>query len=150
MYNYVCGAARSYRQAAHTHTHTRRWPDRWHCGKGSSRGQWDVRVGSLSFCVYSPFQPIAADHMSDHSTALLPFSTLATYAPDGDQDTEFMAELQKGQRDRTFRRAVKCGRKHTMEMKLRTTHTIFAVCLNSLCMHVQIYTATVSPMLSLA
>lgn len=33
--------------------------------------------------------------MSDHRMALLPFSTLATYAPDGDQDTELMAELQK-------------------------------------------------------
>lgn len=29
--------------------------------------------------------------------ALLPFSTLATYAPEGDQDTELMAELQKQQ-----------------------------------------------------
>lgn len=73
-----------------------------------------MRVGSLSFCLYSLFQPIAvgADHMSDQSTALLPFSTLATYAPDGDQDTEFMAELQRGQKDRKFMRAVECGMKH--------------------------------------
>lgn len=27
--------------------------------------------------------------------ALQPFSTLATYVPEGDQDTELMAELQK-------------------------------------------------------
>lgn len=27
--------------------------------------------------------------------ALQPFSTLATYAPEGDQDTELMAELQE-------------------------------------------------------
>lgn len=33
--------------------------------------------------------------MSDHRMALLPFSTLATYAPDGDQDTELMAELEE-------------------------------------------------------
>lgn len=37
--------------------------------------------------------------MSDHRMALLPFSTLATYAPDGDQDTELMAELQKKSTD---------------------------------------------------
>lgn len=33
--------------------------------------------------------------MSDHKMARLPFSTLATYAPEGDQDTELMAELQQ-------------------------------------------------------
>lgn len=81
-----------------------REPDRWHCGKGSFRGLWGVRVGSLSFRLYSLFHPITAgqcyaqpitaeDHMSDQSTALLPFSTLATNAPDRDQDTEFIAEL---------------------------------------------------------
>lgn len=31
--------------------------------------------------------------MSDHRTALLPFSTLATYVPEGDHDTALMAEL---------------------------------------------------------
>lgn len=32
--------------------------------------------------------------MSDHRTALLPFSTLATYVPEGDHDTALMAELR--------------------------------------------------------
>lgn len=44
----------------------------------------------------------AAGHMSDQSTALLPFSMLTTYVPDGDQDTEFMAELQTGQKDKVY------------------------------------------------
>lgn len=33
--------------------------------------------------------------MSDQRMALLPFSTLATYVPEGDHDTELMAELKK-------------------------------------------------------
>lgn len=96
------GAVRSYRQEAHVH--------RWHCGKGSSRGQWDVRVGSLSVSSnhsratlnQSQRRKRAAGHMSDQSTALLPFSMLTTYVPDGDQDTEFMAELQTGQKDKVY------------------------------------------------
>lgn len=44
----------------------------------------------------------SANHMSDHRMALLPFSTLATYAPEGDQDTELMAELQKQQEIKVF------------------------------------------------
>lgn len=37
---------------------------------------------------------VLLSHMSDHRMALLPFSTLATYVPDGDHDTALMAELQ--------------------------------------------------------
>lgn len=52
----------------------------------------------------APFSPISSwrraaasvSHMSDHRMALLPFSTLATYVPEGDQDTELMAELGNG------------------------------------------------------
>lgn len=33
--------------------------------------------------------------MSDQRMALQPFSTLATYVPEGDQDTELMAVLQE-------------------------------------------------------
>lgn len=43
-----------------------------------------------SFCLHQ----LDTFHMSDHRMALLPFSTLATYAPEGDQETELMAELQ--------------------------------------------------------
>lgn len=41
--------------------------------------------------------------------ALQPFSTLATYVPEGDQDTELMAELQK-----------QIQKKQTRESKLRS------------------------------
>lgn len=42
-----------------------------------------------------------ANHMSDHRMALPPFSTLATYAPDGDHDTALMAELHTNNKRRS-------------------------------------------------
>lgn len=58
--------------------------------------------GSIHHRLLSPTRTVQvwvrrrrSSHMSDHRMALLPFSTLATYAPDGDHDTELMAELQR-------------------------------------------------------
>lgn len=69
----------------------------------SLRSRWEVRghyivsVFAKSLISVQPIKAKAekrpANHISDQSTALLPFSTLATYAPDGDQETELMAEL---------------------------------------------------------
>lgn len=41
--------------------------------------------------------------------ALQPFSTLATYAPEGDQDTELMAELQEQEEKKIFKLCHQAG-----------------------------------------
>lgn len=46
-----------------------------------------------------------ATQRSDQRTVLLPFSTLATYVPDGDHDTELMAELEETGSHVTMRRS---------------------------------------------
>lgn len=54
--------------------------------------------------------------------ALLPFSTLATYAPEGDQDTELMAELRTETTTGQSVNQLTCRRHVSKPARTRQTH----------------------------